>query len=62
MGYIGAGTFESPYKTMGKFDNNMDTAWLHYECNMAQLVLVNAGIAGNFEGQCFAYHGTYGTF
>tara|TARA_Y100000389_G_C17435344_1_gene505155 strand:- start:691 stop:1794 length:1104 start_codon:yes stop_codon:yes gene_type:complete len=26
LGYIGVGTFESPYKTMGKFDNNMDTA------------------------------------
>ena len=25
-GYVGAGTFESPYKTMGKFDTNMDTA------------------------------------
>ena len=26
LGYVGAGTFEAPYKTMGKFDNNMDTA------------------------------------
>ena len=26
LGYVGAGTFEAPYKTMGKFDTNMDTA------------------------------------
>ena len=26
LGYIGAGTFEAPYKTMGQFDTNMDTA------------------------------------
>lgn len=26
LGYIGIGSFESPYKTMGYFDSNMDTA------------------------------------
>ena len=26
FGYVGAGTFESPYKTMGRYDTNMDTA------------------------------------
>ena len=26
LGYIGVGTYESPYKTMGKYDNDMDTA------------------------------------
>jgi len=26
LGYIGMGSYESPYKTMGKYDHNMDTA------------------------------------
>ena len=26
LGYIGAGTYEAPYKTMGQFDENIDTA------------------------------------
>ena len=26
LGYIGMGSYESPYKTMGKYDTNMDTA------------------------------------
>jgi len=59
MGYIGVGTFESPYKTMGKFDNNMDTA-----------VAMNAhgatstgdgGQAGTLESM-LAYHGHIGPF
>ena len=47
LGYIGAGTFEAPYKTMGQFDTNMDTAIAlnsHGAFSQGQ-----GGIAGNFE-------------
>ena len=56
-GYIGAGTFESPYKTMGQFDNNMDTAiGLNNHGATSQ---GNYGIAGNFESS-LAYSATIG--
>ena len=48
LGYIGAGTYEAPYKTMGQFDTNMDTAIAlnaHGAFSQGQ-----GGIAGNFEG------------
>ena len=57
MGYIGAGTYEAPYKTMGQFDTNMDTAIAlnsHGAFSQGQ-----GGIAGNFEG-AIAYHAMMG--
>jgi hypothetical protein len=57
LGYIGAGTFEAPYKTMGQFDTNMDTAIAlnaHGAFSQGQ-----GGIAGNFEG-AIAYHAMMG--
>ena len=57
LGYIGAGTFEAPYKTMGQFDTNMDTAIaLNSHGGFSQ---GQGGIAGNFEGG-IAYHGMMG--
>jgi predicted porin len=56
-GYIGAGTYESPYKTMGQFDHNIDTAWAlnqHGGTSMSA-----AGIDGNFEG-ALSYHNKIG--
>lgn len=56
-GYFGAGTYESPYKTMGQFDHNIDTAWglnQHGGTSMS-----NAGIDGNVEGM-LAYHNQIG--
>ena len=49
LGYIGAGTYEAPYKTMGMFDDNMDTAIspLNSHGGFSQ---GQGGIAGNFEG------------
>ena len=56
-GYFGAGTFESPYKTMGQFDNNMDTAIaLNEHGGTSQ---GNSGIAGNVESM-IAYSVTAG--
>ena len=56
-GYFGAGTFESPYKTMGQFDNNMDTAIaLNAHGGTSQ---GNSGIAGNVESM-IAYSVTAG--
>ena len=53
LGYIGAGTFEAPYKTMGQFDSNIDTAIaLNAHGGVSQ---GQGGIAGNFEG-AIAYH------
>ena len=53
LGYIGAGTYEAPYKTMGQFDTNMDTALaLNEHGGFSQ---GQGGIAGNFEG-ALAYH------
>jgi hypothetical protein len=57
LGYVGAGTFEAPYKTMGQFDTNMDTAIAlnsHGAFSQGQ-----GGIAGNFEG-AVAYHAMMG--
>ena len=57
LGYIGAGTYESPYKTMGQFDENIDTALAlnaHGGTSQGQ-----GGIAGNFEG-AIAYHAMMG--
>jgi hypothetical protein len=57
LGYIGAGTFEAPYKTMGQFDTNMDTAIaLNSHGGFSQ---GQGGIAGNFEG-AMAYHAIMG--
>ena len=57
LGYIGAGTFEAPYKTMGQFDSNMDTAIaLNSHGGFSQ---GQGGIAGNFEG-AMAYHAMMG--
>jgi hypothetical protein len=57
LGYIGAGTFEAPYKTMGQFDTNMDTAIaLNSHGGFSQ---GQGGIAGNFEG-AMAYHAMMG--
>jgi len=57
LGYVGAGTFEAPYKTMGKFDTNMDTAIaLNSHGGFSQ---GQGGIAGNFEG-AMAYHAMMG--
>jgi predicted porin len=56
-GYFGAGTFESPYKTMGQYDNNMDTAIAlndHGATSQGP-----RGIAGNFES-ALAYSATMG--
>jgi predicted porin len=56
-GYIGAGTYESPYKTMGQFDHNIDTAWAlnqHGGTSMSA-----AGIDGNLEGM-LSYHNKIG--
>ncbi len=57
IGYIGAGTYEAPYKTMGMFDDNMDTAIaLNSHGGFSQ---GQGGIAGNFEG-AIAYHAMMG--
>jgi hypothetical protein len=57
LGYIGAGTFEAPYKTMGQFDANMDTAIaLNSHGGFSQ---GQGGIAGNFES-AIAYHAMMG--
>ncbi len=53
VGYIGAGTFESPYKTMGFIDNNMDTA-IALNSHGGQS-MSNSGVAGTFEGG-ISYH------
>tara|TARA_B100001564_G_C20622993_1_gene663283 strand:+ start:439 stop:1500 length:1062 start_codon:yes stop_codon:yes gene_type:complete len=57
LGYIGGGTYEAPYKTMGQFDTNMDTAIaLNSHGGFSQ---GQGGIAGNFEG-AIAYHAMMG--
>ena len=56
-GYFGAGTYESPYKTMGQFDHNIDTAWA---LNQHGGTSTGAGgIDGNVEGM-LAYHNQIG--
>ena len=57
LGYFGAGTYESPYKTMGQFDHNIDTAWAMNQHGATSTG--NAGIDGNVEGM-FAYHNQMG--
>jgi len=57
MGYVGAGTYEAPYKTMGQFDTNIDTA-IALNSHGAQSQ-GQGGIAGNFEG-AIAYHAMMG--
>ena len=59
MGYIGVGTYESPYKTMGKFDNNMDTAVAMNAHGATSTG--NGGQAGTLESM-LAYHGHIGPF
>ena len=57
FGYIGAGTYEAPYKTMGQFDNNIDTAIaLNAHGGTSQ---GNGGIDGNVESM-LAYSATMG--
>lgn len=57
FGYIGMGTYESPYKTMGQFDHNIDTAWaLNQHGGTSR---GNGGIDGNVEGM-IAYHNQMG--
>ena len=59
LGYIGMGSFESPYKTMGMYDHNMDTA-----------IALNGhggtsdgafGIAGAWDSS-LSYHAAMGPF
>lgn len=57
LGYIGAGTFESPYKTFGQYDTNMDTA-VAMNRNGAQSD-GNFGIAGTWES-ALSYHAKMG--
>jgi predicted porin len=57
LGYFGAGTYETPYKTMGQFDHNIDTAWALNQHGATSRS--NAGIDGNAEGM-FAYHNQMG--
>ena len=57
FGYLGAGTFEAPYKTMGNFDNNMDTAIALNDHGGTSRS--NAGQAGTFEGG-ISYHANMG--
>jgi len=57
LGYVGAGTFESPYKTMGMFDTNMDTA---LAMNAHGATSKGAfGQAGNWEAS-LSYHAKMG--
>ncbi|MEC8996785.1 MAG: hypothetical protein VYA22_04020 [Pseudomonadota bacterium] len=57
LGYIGVGTYESPYKTMGQYDVTMDTAWAMN--NHGGMSDSNFGMAGNMEGM-FSYHAKMG--
>ena len=59
LGYVGMGTFESPYKTMGMFDTNMDTALAmnaHGATSKGTF-----GQAGTWEGS-LSYHAKMGAF
>jgi hypothetical protein len=57
LGYIGIGSFESPYKTMGMYDSNMDTALaLNAHGGTSD---GNFGIAGTWDSS-IAYHGAMG--
>ena len=57
LGYVGMGTFESPYKTMGMFDTNMDTALAMNEHGGTSKGAF--GQAGNWEGS-LSYHAKMG--
>ena len=59
LGYIGVGTFESPYKTMGQFDNNVDTALAMND--HGAFSRGDFGVAGTMESM-LAYHGQVGPF
>ena len=57
LGYVGMGTFESPYKTMGMYDTNMDTAIaLNAHGGTSK---GNFGQAGTWEG-ALSYHAKMG--
>ena len=57
LGYVGMGTFESPYKTMGMYDTNMDTALaLNAHGGTSK---GNFGQAGTWEG-ALSYHAKMG--
>lgn len=56
-GYFGAGTYESPYKTMGQFDHNIDTAWALNQHGGTSSG--SGGIDANVEGM-LAYHNQIG--
>lgn len=57
FGYLGMGSYESPYKTMGMYDQQMDTAW-----GMNEHGATSAGIfgqAGTWDSS-LSYHGQVG--
>lgn len=57
IGYVGVGAFESPYKTMGQYDLNMDTAWaMNQHGAMSDSAF---GMASNMES-VLAYHAIMG--
>ena len=57
IGYIGAGTFESPYKTFGMYDQDMDTAlgWNRHGSYSTGVF----GVAGSWESS-LSYHAKMG--
>jgi len=57
LGYVGMGTFESPYKTMGLYDTNMDTALALNEHGGTSKGTF--GQAGTWEGS-LSYHAKMG--
>ena len=57
LGYVGMGTFESPYKTMGMYDTNMDTAIAMNEHGGTSKGAF--GQAGTWEGS-LSYHAKMG--
>ncbi|MEC9205838.1 MAG: porin [Pseudomonadota bacterium] len=59
FGYVGAGTFESPYKTMGMYDTNMDTALALNEHGGTSKGAF--GQAGTWES-AISYHAKMGVF
>ena len=57
LGYIGMGSFESPYKTMGNYDSNMDTALALN--NHGGTSDGDFGIAGTWDSS-ISYHAAMG--
>ena len=57
LGYVGVGTFESPYKTMGQYDVTMDTGWAMN--NHGAMSDGTVGMAGSVEGM-LSYHAKMG--